>query len=323
MFLGSGPIAVPILRALAAAPGIELAAVVSQPDRPAGRKRIPTPTPLAAAALDLGLDPVRVPDVNAPEFLEFLRKKAPEMLCVVSFGQILKNAVLTAPPAGCVNVHASLLPAYRGASPIAQAIRNRDARTGVCFMAMERGLDSGGVYRMLTLDLTGAEYADALELKLGELAAGRAAETLADIAAGKLAAVPQDASRVTVCRKIAKTDGAVDWNLSAAEIEAMIRAYFPWPGASAVCRLPGGRTAAVTLCAGRIAAGCDLAPGRCAAVPGRLIVGCGAGSALEILELLPAGGKRMTAAAFRNGLRGELPEFLPECDLLLSSREKK
>lgn len=312
VFLGSGPIAVPILRALAAAPEIVLSAVVSQPDRPAGRKRVPTPTPLAAAALALGLTPLRTENVNTPEFLDFLRGLAPDLLCVVSFGQILRSDVLAAPKSGCVNVHASLLPAYRGASPIAQAIRNRDAETGVCFMAMERGLDSGGVYRRLSLPLDGTEYADALELRLGELAASHAAETLREIAAHRLVPVPQDPAKVTVCRKIAKPDGAVDWNASAAVIEAMSRAYCPWPGATARCRIPDGREITVTLRRCREAAGFALAPGRCAELPGRLVVGCGGNSALEILEILPSGGKLMSAAAFRNGMRGKLPEFIAE-----------
>ena len=310
VFLGSGPIAAPILRALAASPEIELAAVVSQPDRPAGRKRIPAPTPLTAAALELGLEVRRVADVNAPEFTTWLRVLAPDLLCVVSFGQILKEAVLNAPKVCCVNVHASLLPAYRGASPIVQAIRNRDARTGVCFMEMERGLDSGGVFRRLTLDLDRTEYADALELKLGELAAGCAAETLRDIASGKLTAVPQDPARVSVCRKVAKSDGRIDWDLPAAVIEAMCRAYFPWPGATAACRMPGNRETTLTVCASHSADVCGLAPGQCADIPGKLVVGCGENSAVEIVELIPSGGKRMTAAAFRNGMRGGLPEFI-------------
>jgi len=309
VFLGSGDIAVPILKVLANAPEIDLAAVVSQPDRPAGRKRILTPTPLAAAALDLGLEPVRVADVNTPEFLDFLQQKSPDMLCVVSFGQILKAGVLNAPKYCCVNVHASLLPAYRGASPITQAIRNGDRETGVCFMEMERGLDSGAVFKTLTMPLNGSEYADTLELQLGELAAAYAVETLLDIASGKLHGVPQDPAKISICRKISKRDGAIDWNFDAATIEAMSRAYFPWPGAVAKCRVSGKETA-VTVCRCAVAAGFELAPGTCAEVSGKLIVGCGKNSALEIFELTPSGGKRMTSAAFRNGMRGGLPEFI-------------
>ena len=162
------------------------------------------------------------------------------------------------------------------------------------------------------MPLTGAEYADALELKMGELAAGAAPETLREIAAGACA-VPQDDAAATVCRKIAKHDGIVDWRLPAARIEAMIRAYYPWPGASAAWRSPSGRSGSLTLCAGIPAEG-RAEPGECADLPGRLVVGCGDGTMLEITELTPAGGRRMTAAAFRNGLRGELPRFVLEHD---------
>lgn len=310
VFLGSGDIAVPILRALAGSDAVELTAVVSQPDRPAGRKRVLTPTPLAAAALELGLDPVRTADVNTPEFQEFLSASEPDLLCVVSFGQILKSGVLAIPAVCCVNVHASLLPAYRGASPIVQAIRNRDRETGVCFMEMERGLDSGAVFRTLTMPLDGSEYADTLETALGELAAAHAVETLTAIAQGKLPKLPQDPAKVSVCRKISKRDGAVDWTLPAAGIEAMCRAYFPWPGAVAKFRIPGGKESAMTICQAKILHASPLVPGECADVNGKLIVGCGDHSALEIVELIPSGGKRMTAASFRNGLRGSLPEFI-------------
>ena len=313
VFLGSGPIAIPILRTLAASDQIELQAVISQLDRPAGRKRILTPTPLAAAALDLGLEVIRTADVNTPEFMEFLRQLAPDMLCVVSFGQILKQGVLSAPRICCVNVHASLLPRYRGASPIVQALLNRDSETGVCFMQMERGLDSGPVYRTLTMPLKGLEYADSLEDDLGQLAADYAVEILRAIADGSLEPAHQDPAGVTVCRKVSKRDGMIDWNMSAKDIEAMTRAYFPWPGAGAKCRSKSGKETAVTICAAKCLTASPLAPGVCAEVSGKLVVGCGGNSALEICELIPAGGKRMTAAAFRNGMRGEVPEFiLPE-----------
>lgn len=315
VFLGSGPIAIPILRALADSPDIELSAVISQLDRPAGRKRILTPTPLTAAALDMGLDVIRAADVNTPEFTGFLHDLAPDLLCVVSFGQILKSGVLSAPKICCVNIHASLLPRYRGASPVTQVILHRESATGVCFMQMEKGLDSGPVFRTLTMPLTGVEYADSLEDDLGRLAAGCAAETLVAIAKGKLTAGVQNPALVTVCRKISKRDGIINWNNSARDIEAMTRAYFPWPGATAKVRTANGKESAISICKAKVLSGSPLIPGEVTGTPGRLVVGCGGQSALEILELIPAGGKRMTAAAFRNGMRGELPEIVIEEEL--------
>lgn len=315
VFLGSGPIAIPILRALAASPEIDLQAVISQVDRPAGRKRILTPTPLAAAALELGLDVIRTPDINTPEFTGMLQDMQPDMLCVVSFGQILKSTVLSVPKICCVNVHASLLPRYRGASPIVQAIINQDQQTGVCFMQMERGLDSGPVYRTLTMDLDGSEYADSLEMALGELAADHAVETLYSIADGTLPPVPQNPAGVTVCRKISKRDGYVDWKLPASRIEAMTRAYFPWPGAITQCRTAAGKVLNLSICSAQASDSSTLAPGQSSAANGIITVGCGNGTALEIRELIPAGGKRMTAGAFCNGLRGEVPEFITDLEI--------
>lgn len=315
IFLGSGPIAVPILQALHASDQIQLAGVITQPDRPAGRKRVMTPTPLGQAAIELGLDPMRVDNVNTPEFLEHLAALAPDMLCVVSFGQILKTPLLALPRCGCVNVHASILPKYRGASPIVQCLLNGDAETGVAFMEMERGLDSGPVYRTEYCPLDGSEYADALEIKLGEIAAAVAAETLCSIAAGRLAGQPQDLSKVTVCRKIAKHEGRFSWEFNAEKIERMTRAFFPWPGAVCEYLTPSGSPGVINICKAAVADGYELAPGECADIPGKLIVGCGGGTALEIIELIPSGAKRMNAAAFRNGLRGQLPVFPEEISI--------
>lgn len=315
VFLGSGPIAVPILESLCRAETVEIAEVVTQPDRPAGRKRVMTPTPLGEAALRLGIEPLRVEDVNAPEFLAHLEEIAPDMLCVVSFGQILKSPLLALPKSGCVNVHASLLPKYRGASPITQCLLNGDAMTGVAFMEMEKGLDSGPVYRMIECPLDGSEYADALELKLGSIAAAAAAETLCAIAAGELKGVPQDRTMVSVCRKISKREGRFTWSSDASRIERMSRAFYPWPGAVCEYLSPGGGAGVLNIVKAKTVENFDLSPGECADIPGRLIVGCGNGTALEILELTPSGAKRMSAAAFRNGLRGKLPVFPEEISI--------
>ena len=309
-FLGSGAIAVPVLRAAAGASGIELRLTATQPDQPAGRKRHLRPTPLAEAAASLGIEAVRVPNVNDPAFLDTLRQTGVEMIVVVSFGQLLKEPILALPRFGCVNLHASLLPRYRGASPIVQAILRRDSETGVAFMRMERGLDTGPVYRVFEYRLDGTETAPALENALGELAAARLAETLFAIAAGELPAVPQNDADATRCGKIRKADGAIDWRRNAAEIDAMVRAYAPWPGAWSAYESPKGN-GTVTLCAVRALPCSGAHPGmRVGESRKELLVGCGEDSALEILELQPAGGKRMPGTAFLNGLRGETIRFV-------------
>ena len=308
-FLGSGEIAVPVLRACLEAPELELVGVGTQPDRAAGRRGRLSPTPVGAAADSLGLSADRIPDVNASEFLEKLRSSAPDMVLVVSFGQLLRQTLLELPRFGCVNVHASLLPRYRGASPIVQTLLHRDASTGVCFMHMDRGLDTGAVYRTLEFPLHGDEYADDLERKLGELAGRAVAETLTGIASGRYLPVEQDHAAATVCRKIRKDDAWIDWRRSAAEIAAMVRAYHPWPGARCRIRRSSGDSV-LTLRRVEVAPGKVMSPGE-VAVPDRrtLLVGCG-DVALKLLELTPESSKTMDAAAYLNGLRGEKIEFL-------------
>jgi len=307
-FLGSGEIAVPVLRCCMESPLLRLLGVGTQPDRSAGRRGRMMPTPVGRFAAEVGLTADKPENVNTPEFLERLRSLSPDVILVVSFGQLLKEPLLEMPRFGCVNVHASLLPRYRGASPIVQAILNRDSATGVCFMRMERGLDTGAVYRTLEFPLCGVEYADALELKLGELAGGEVAETLVGIVSGKYPPSEQDNASATKCSKIRKEDSWIDWRRTAVEIEAMIRAYTPWPGARCIMRR-GGEDSVLTLRRAEVCTGGGLAPGE-SATPDRrtLMIGCAYG-ALRVLELTPESSKTMDAAAFLNGLRGAKLEF--------------
>ena len=308
-FLGSGAIAVPVLRELVSDRRIEFSGAATQIDRPAGRKGILTPTPLGAYGDSAGIFVRRVPDVNSREFLDDLQKISPDFVVVVSFGQLLKEELLHLPVHGCVNVHASLLPKYRGASPIVQCILNRDAATGVALMQMEKGLDTGAVYATWERPLDGTEYADPLENDLGELAAKNIVSALLDICSGKLDAVPQDDANATVCRKIKKEMGIVDWKRDAYEIEAMIRAYTPWPGAVCMVRTPKGDVKASIIKA-EVREDLSGAPGQSLDCGKKeIIVACGR-YALQILEISPSGSKAMPAAAFRNGLRGEKAEFI-------------
>ncbi len=309
-FLGSGMIAVPVLRTLAAAPELELVGVGTQLDRPAGRNRKPTPTPVGAAALELGIDADRIASVNTPEFLDMLRKKSPDIVLVVSFGQILRAALLELPSRGCVNIHASLLPQYRGASPITQAVLNRDPETGVCFMQMERGLDTGPVFQTIPVPLDHSEYTPELEFKLGVIAAEAAPGILHSINRGEIKAEAQDSILATCCTKIRKIDGQVRWTENCNELEAMVRAYSPWPGAFTPVRTSKG-VESVTLIRVNHRREFSGVPGELLRADKHgLIVACGKG-AVEILELAPPGRRSMNAVAYLNGLRGELPEFLP------------
>jgi len=310
-FLGSGAIAVPVLKTLAVSDKIALVGAGTQIDRPAGRKCRLVPTPVGAAAGEIGLAIDKIPSVNTPEFLDRLRALEPDIALVLSFGQLLKQPFLDVPRHGCVNIHASLLPSYRGASPIVSSILAGDRVTGVTFMRMALALDSGPVYCQLKKPLDGTESAEPLELELGELAASAVEDVLLKICRGELAAVPQNDAAATFCRKIRKSDGLVDWKRDAGEIGAMARAYFPWPGAR--FRVQAGEGASMaTIAACRVRRDLSGAPGTFLSSDRKsMIVACGSGGAIEILELIPSGGRRMTAAAFRNGTRGVPLVFPP------------
>ncbi|MBE6369439.1 MAG: methionyl-tRNA formyltransferase [Lentisphaerae bacterium] len=307
--LGSGPIAVPVLEKLleqSRAGLFELSGVGTQPDRPAGRKRIMMPTPVGAFAAEKNLAVDKFENLNDGTAQARLENLDPDFLLVVSYGQLLKKPLLELPKYGCVNIHASLLPSYRGASPIAQAILNGDDKTGVCFMDMEIGLDSGKVYHTIERPLNKSEYADALEIELGAMAAEKTLEILHQIADGILPGVPQDEAQVSMTTKIKKSHGAIDWRQSAAAIEAKVRAYTPWPGAGFVIE-QNNEVKSLTLTKAKIvenslqaAAGTVIQADR-----KKFVIACGEG-ALEILEVVPQGKKAMSGTNFLNGCREPL-----------------
>lgn len=230
-YLASGAIALSVLARLVAALRIELVGCATQPDRPAGRRRGPQPTPIGAWCAEKGIPVDKPASANSSDFLGKLRDLCPDLVLVFAYGQLLKQELLDLPRLGCVNVHASLLPQYRGASPINAAILAGDRETGISIMQMERGLDSGPVYSRIPLAIEPQETADVLEARLGNLAADHIESTLAGIASGELTTAPQDHSSATHASKISKADGRIDWSASATHIERQVRAYHPWPGA--------------------------------------------------------------------------------------------
>ena len=301
-FMGSGQIAVPIVQTLSR-PGdkLELIGVGTQPDRPSGRRCRLLPTPVGAAAESLGWRVDKIESASSPEFEANLRGLSPDFLLVVSFGQLLRENILSIPRYGCVNVHASVLPKYRGASPISSALANRDPYTGVTFMKMVKKLDAGDIYRILKYPLSGHERCDELELQLGLLAAVNVHDTLEGIACGMLPGVAQDESQVTLTHKIKKQDGRIIWSWPAEKIEAMTRAYYPWPGAT-MTLLFGDREERITVHSARVLPG-DYAPGTIVrADKNGFFIACGAG-VLELLEITPSGRKTMPAVAYLNGCR--------------------
>jgi methionyl-tRNA formyltransferase len=229
VFMGTPEFAVPSLRALAER--YDVALVVTQPDRPAGRRRALRPPPVKVAAQALGL-PVYQPDsLRGPEPLARLQAVEPAAIVVAAYGEILRENVLSLPAHGCVNVHASLLPRHRGAGPVAAAILAGDAETGVTIMLMDAGMDTGPVLAQAALPIGACDTTGTLTARLAELGARLLVETLPRWLAGEVEPQAQDGAQATYAPRIRKSDGLIDWTAPAEVIERQVRAFDPWPGA--------------------------------------------------------------------------------------------
>ncbi len=294
VFLGTPEFAVPSLEALASH-GHKVLAVYTQPDRAKGRGGKPTMPPVKAAAIRLGL-PVRQPErIRRPEVVAELAGLHAEAMVVVGYGQIIPRSILDLPPQGIINVHASLLPKYRGAAPIQWAIANGETVTGVTTMRIDEGLDTGVMLLKAEMPIGESETAAELSPRLAALGADLLIETLRRVESGMLIPEPQDPAQATYAPILKKEDGLIDWSLSATQISNRIRGFQPWPGAYTFFR--GQR---FHVWKGRPST--EPAPpahlvwtGRC------LLAGCGAGTSLELEEVQLEGRKRMPATAFANG----------------------
>jgi methionyl-tRNA formyltransferase len=298
VFAGTPDFAVPCLRA--AAQHGEVVAVYTQPDRPAGRGRGLAPSPVKREALLRGLPVMQPENFRSAGAKGALRALAPDLMVVVAYGLILPQSVLDIPTHGCWNVHASLLPRWRGAAPIQRAIEAGDAESGVCLMQMEKGLDTGPVLLSQSLAIDEHETGGQLHDRLAELGARVLADGLGLLRAGiRPVPQPQPAEGVTYARKLDKSEARLDWSKSATELANRVRAFNPWPMAEAL--LDGERV--------RVH-GAVVLPIEHHAVPGTLLaagregldVACSIG-ALRIRVLQREGGKAITAADYLNGRR--------------------
>lgn len=300
VFLGTPEFAVPSLEALVAA-GHEVMAVYTQPDRPKGRGQKEAMPPVKEAALRLGL-PVRQPlKIRAPEVITELAALRPEAMVVVGYGQIIPQAILDIPPLGIFNVHASLLPKYRGAAPIQWAIANGETRTGVAIMKIDAGLDTGDVLAERATDIGPEETAPELSSRLAQAGATLLVETLERL--GEITPRPQDPAQATWAPVITREDGRIDWARPARETIDRLRAFTPWPGCYGFLRgqrLHIWRARAVDR---------TLPPGELWREGRGLFAGCGQGS-LELLEVQLEGRKRMDVPSFLNGLQLNAVEHL-------------
>ena len=294
-FAGSPEAAVDPLRALAASHH-EVPLVITQPDRARGRSRRTSPTPVALAAQELGIPVVRPATINAPEVVERIADSGAEALAVVAFGQILRDGILSRWP--CINVHFSLLPAYRGAAPVERALMDGVEATGVTIMRMDAGLDTGPMIVTESVRVGEREDGGSLVARLSRIGGPLLVEALDGLEAGRLTPTPQPEEGVSFAPKITAEDRALDLARPAVELERRIRALAPQIGA--VCRI-GGEPFKVWSARARD----EGAPPGLTVIDGRLIAGCGEGS-LELLELQPPGRGRMDADAFLRGWRGGL-----------------
>jgi methionyl-tRNA formyltransferase len=297
VFMGSGRFALPPLHALAEA-GHELLAVVTQPDREQGRGRKLSPPPVKRAALERGLRVLQPERIRDPDTLRELSALAAELHVVVAYGKILPRDVLAIPARGTLNVHASLLPRYRGAAPIAWAIVNGERETGVTTMLLDEGMDTGPTLLSRSTPIGSEETAGQLEERLARLGAALLLETLDGLARGALAPTPQDPARASYAPLLKKEDGRIDWSAQAGSIERRIRGFQPWPGV--VANVDGRK---VKLLKARV----ETAPGDAGTVVAvdadGIVVACGSRSALRLLEVQPESRRAMSATAFAAGAR--------------------
>jgi methionyl-tRNA formyltransferase len=308
VFVGTPEFAVPSLRRIVA-DGHEVAAVITQPDRATGRHRNRlTPPPVKEAALELGLAVRQPASLRDPEAVAELRSLNPEVMIVVAYGQILRQDVLDIPTRGVLNVHASLLPKYRGASPIAAAILAGDDETGVSIMLMDAGMDTGPLLSQRREATSPHDTTGSLSERLSHLGADLLGETLPSWLAGEIEPQPQVNAQATVTRLIHKKDGAIDWTLPAAEIWRRVRAYNPWPGANTA--LDGEQ---ITIWQSwPLDTQSSQPPGTVITLPSdapnvahhaAFAVAAGAGS-LEIIELQRSGRRTITGNEFLRGTPG-------------------
>lgn len=297
LFIGTGDIGLPSLEWLLSTPKHEVVGVITQPDKPAGRKLVLTPPEVKVRALAAGLTVLQPPKIR--HIVDELKAFEADVAVVVAYGQILPKSVLEVPRLACLNIHASLLPKHRGASPIQATIREGDAETGVTIMFMDEGLDTGDILLMDAMPILPADTGGILHDKLALAAPASLEKALDLIAAGNPPRTPQDNAFSTHCGKLKREDGRLDWTRSATELERLIRAYNPWPGTS--CILPDGKPLKIQRATILEGDACPVAGTIISADPkAGLIVSCGNGL-LKLEEVQAEGGKRLPAADFLRG----------------------
>lgn len=307
LFMGTPEFALYSLRAMTEA-GEDVIAVVTQPDKPRGRGYALLPPPVKVYAEEKGIPVYQPKTLRDEAFDALLRQLAPELIVVTAYGKIVPQNVLDFPKYGCINVHGSLLPEYRGAAPMQRAIMDGKRETGITTMQMDAGLDTGDMLLTGRVPIGEDDNFETIHDRMGEVGARVLMKTLEALRSGTLTRTPQDAARATYAAKIEKSDCFVDFSESAEAVHNRIRGLSPIP--LAFTTLPDGKL--LKLIKSHIAArtGSTGTPGEILSLrDGKITVACGSGS-IELLEVLPEGKKRMSAADFINGRKAAVGDFL-------------
>jgi methionyl-tRNA formyltransferase len=305
VFIGTGEIGVRVLRSLLAAPGHQVAGVVTQPDKPAGRAQRLEAPPIKAALADSALPILQPARIKSEEAIAEIRALAPDVIVVMAYGQILPRSVLEIPRLACVNLHASLLPRHRGAAPIQAAIVAGDRESGITVMYMNEGLDTGDILLQTRLEIAPDETGGSLHDRLAQIAPASLEEALARLQEGNAPRIPQDSSVATYAPKLKREDGRIDWTESAALIERKIRAFNPWPGASLLLRDSAGGARKLKIFSANVGPATNTTPGDVLRGDSSIMIGA-SDAALSLGEVQLEGKRRMSAAEFLRGHPGPL-----------------
>jgi methionyl-tRNA formyltransferase len=309
VFCGTPLFAVPALRHLVAQVDFEIVAAITQPDRPRGRGHEVSFSPVKEAAIAAGI-PVHQPEkIRAPEVQELLQKLAPEVIVIIAYGQIIPGRLLAIPKLGWINLHASLLPKYRGAAPINWAIVNGETKTGVTSMRIDAGMDTGEILLQEEMEIGPAETAPELAGRMSEIGAPLMAETLRGLAAGGIVPRPQAHEQASSAPMLKKEDGRIDWSRPAQEIFSRIRGFAPWPGAYTSFRGQSchiwGEPASNDLGEQGAVEGKAAVPGSMVVLHGgqknEVLIHCGSATYLRLLSVKLEGRKQVSAVEFANG----------------------
>ncbi|MEM7011211.1 MAG: methionyl-tRNA formyltransferase [Verrucomicrobiota bacterium] len=297
VFMGAGDIGLPALRWLLNSSSCEIIGVYTQPDRPVGRKQVLTPPEVKKVALEAGVPVFQPEKLREESAMTQLRELAPELIVVMAYGQILSKEVIDLPTIACINLHASILPRHRGASPIQGAIRDGDEESGITVMYIDEGLDSGDILLIERCPIEPTDTGGTLHDKLADIAPTALAQAITKFETGKAPRIQQDESLVTHDRKLLREHGEIDWSQSAEAIARMVRAYDPWP--SAYTTINGQKLKILPFC--NVLKTSEGEPGEIVSTNGgNLFVSCGEGQII-VREVQLEGRKRMDVVSFLAG----------------------